>query len=327
MCDSLSVGLGYVPKIPILLVKLFNKTKNFDGFNEKFKEVYDNITIVNSELLNEYFNREKDNFTRINKLSSIDMQDFVLNNYKKHRLFGIYGYPSGYFFYTFVKKLLEKINIYDMNEYIVDDDCIYNEWNNTLFPIIPEIYNFFELKHNTKYNKLMIKNFYNDISSISEYYYRIIEIFFEKNNNFNLSHDINKLEIVNNLNINYQIDYQFINYKNYSIENLNNTITIEEIINEPKINYSFGLIIPTEFKDVNLINYSVKVKLNIVIYDNDNNTIEAINLYDGKKWHNKIIEYNEQIYEIFVKTSNKPRINFGNNKIIKIIKCLLYYYF
>lgn len=321
--NSISVSLSYIPKIPIEIIKLFNEVKNYDEFNQKFNTIFNSIKIINNDSLDEILNNEKIKFAKINKFSSIDMYEFVLNNYKKKRLFGLYAYPTGYFFYEFVRKILNSININDMIPYNENEDCIYNNWNHTLYPIIPPIYNSLGLEHNTKYNKLNIKNYYENISSLSEYYYKIIEIFYTKiNKNIN---EENKLLISNNLNISYFVDLNFINFKNYNIKKINSITIIEEIINDPKINYSFGLIIPKNIDNINLIDDNIDIKLNAIFIDENDAQINTINLFDGKKWHNNIINYNGKIFNINLKTSSNPRINFGNSKIVKIIKCNMYY--
>ena len=325
--NELCSGLGYAPKIPIELVKLFCSTKTYDEFNNNFNTTYENIKMIDSNLLNDIIQKEQNNFKKINSVSSIDMYDYVINNYKKERLFGFYSYPSEKFFYEFVKKILETINIYDMTDYCEKNDCIYNIWNNTLFPIIPQIYDYLQLQHKTTYDVLTIKEYCTNIESIQEYFYKIIKIFYEKNDNFNLKYEKNKLLILNNLNINYYTNYEFINNQNYLIDNIYDKTIIKEIINEPKINYSFGLLIPINIKNINLINNNINIKINAIFLNEDGKNIDFINIFDGVKWLKNIVNYNDEIFTINIKTSSKPRINFGTSKIIKIEQINVYYYF
>jgi hypothetical protein len=98
-----------------------------------------------------------------------------------------------------------------MTDYCEKDDCIYNIWNNTLFPIIPQIYDYLQLEHKTTYDKLTIQEYCKDITSIQEYFYKIIKIFYEKNDNFIPSEIRNCTK--NNLNIKQFKFYIFMKIK------------------------------------------------------------------------------------------------------------------
>jgi len=109
---------------------------------------------------------------------------------------------------------------------------------------------------------------------------------------------------------NFIKNFEFINFQNYNIIKDKDCIVIEEINNDPKYNYSFGLIIPE-------IYYNHKIKINIESYDNENKKINIYNIYNGKEW---ILNTNLD-KEIFIYSiDSKARINSNQNKYIKIKK-------
>ena len=94
-------------------------------------------------------------------------------------------------------------------------------------------------------------------------------------------------------------------------------LIIKEIINEPKENYSFGIVILDIFKNINLINNSFNIKINLEAFNETNEKINSFNVFDGKKWIlNTTLEDEITIYF----TNSKARINSYKNKFIKIKK-------
>ena len=319
--DYIKSEMLNIPNIPLDILKLFNKKNSLQDFQNEFFDVYNNIKTISKEKLNELLNQSVESFKIINYNSTIDMLDFLLNNYKKYRLFGTYGYPAEKFFYELVKRILERINIFDMDEYKEENDSIYNEWNHTLNPIIPSICKNLEFEHNTKYNNLTIFNYKKNINNLPEYYYEIIDLYLKKNSITNYEINYKNSDFISNVYSNifnkYSYVCNFINFKNYEIIKNIDFLIIKEIINEPKENYSFGIVILDIFKNINLINNSFNIKINLEAFNETNEKINSFNVFDGKKWIlNTTLEDEITIYF----TNSKARINSYKNKFIKIKK-------
>ena len=294
------------------------------NFYNNFDNIYNNITIIEEAKINMLLNTEIEKLKKINEFSTIDMYDYVMNNYKKDRLFGMYNYPSEKFFYELVKRILELNNIFDIDKYNEANDCIYNEWNNTLYPIVPNVYNILKLEDKTLYNKLTIKNYYSNITSLKEYYYKIITLFYENNKYFNIEKENNKILINNTLGIKYYIDYKFINNNNYLIQYNKDYITLEQTLNNNRENDSFGLIIPNQLNNIHLIDNNINIKIDVSIFDSEDNKILTFDFFDGNVW-NKNIRFNT-IFTIY-NSSSKPRIKWHeSHKFIKIKNVEVYYY-
>lgn len=96
--------------------ELINRINDVENINETIEIIKDDIKNVNQIdydpiELETYKNNSINEFLRINSVSSIDMSDYFLNNYKSLLLFKARGYPSSIFFYELTNRILKQLDI------------------------------------------------------------------------------------------------------------------------------------------------------------------------------------------------------------------------
>lgn len=317
---NFKTSLFYAPLIPLDIFKLYLNSNNYDKFDDNFQITFDNVEIISKEKINELLVAAFDAFKIVNDKSTIDMFDFVKNNYKKQRLFGMRGYPTGIFFHELAKKMLEKMEIFDITEYRKETDCVYNEWNHTLIPIVPKLYDALELEHDTKYDKMTVKCkdncTYLSVCSLSEYYFKTLKEHF---NDYGISKL--KCNVTNNpLNCHYPGNLNALMYgllSNYDITHSEKSIVIKENKHADKIyeRLSFFVLSREINKETNTETYNITIL--VEAYD-DNTLINTFNFFDGIKWHIGIKSLNN--LKTFNNLLQPPRINIDQIGIITIKK-------
>lgn len=129
--------------IPIEIYEHYTKSKNYEDFEIGFNDVIKSITIKMSDTeIAKLATCFVDNYIKLNDTQSskeLNMSNFVLNNYKKIQLFADDAHPSGIFFYEFVKKILNVLEINDITEYNENNDYTRMEnsiWLQTYIPLL-----------------------------------------------------------------------------------------------------------------------------------------------------------------------------------------------
>jgi len=127
---------GYKDKYELIKNwQLPKKITNLNNQKETVKQIKKEIKKMNSYPYNKndmdnYIKTQLEEFSRIDSLSDIKMNNFFLNNYKKYRLFQGRSYPSSFFFFELANN---KINNIRINQKILFVDNYYAE--NTSEPI------------------------------------------------------------------------------------------------------------------------------------------------------------------------------------------------
>jgi hypothetical protein len=333
--DSIRMNVYYSPLLPISLIKYFYNNPNIKSFKDGFNSIFDNINLnITDDKLLQKQNDALLKYKNINDIqSTINMTNFVTDNYKKQRLFCSSNYPSGCFFYEFIKRVLSYLKINDIKEYNKDDDYTQKNWGHTYYPILPIIKKKMQFQfnddnfYNIIYDKNNTTNNTNNCSiDIYQYYFNFINMFYDleykiKNGN-KIIYNYDNVDIHKTITLSDNL--LFINDKNYQIKiHENNNVEITTITDDKKINYSFGILIrPTDnflFSNADVF----KGKIKFEVYDSVGNLVENYNFYNGQKWYLNC-KSDDLFFDIYIK--NNPRINFNmyNNVIIKCIYIDIY---
>jgi len=103
--------------------ELLNKIKNINDVISTISIIKNEIRSMNNisyniEEMKTSLKNKYDEFEKIDNQSDIKMLDFYNNNYKKYRLFNSRSYPSSVFFYELTNRILNKLNINYIEEFV-----------------------------------------------------------------------------------------------------------------------------------------------------------------------------------------------------------------
>jgi len=88
-------------------------------------------------------NNDLEKIKEIDSYSDIKMYNFVLNNYKKIKLFENHSHPREYFYFIMVEKILKKLNI------PIQNIKTHNRCSDSYYPIHPEVNKILDLDFDT----------------------------------------------------------------------------------------------------------------------------------------------------------------------------------
>jgi hypothetical protein len=101
----------------------------------KICDIIKNTIFDKNEVLNA-LNNDLEKIKELDSYSDIKMYNFVLNNYKKIKIFENHSHPKEYFYFIMVEKILKKLNI------PIQNIKTHNRCSDSYYPIHPEVKNF-----------------------------------------------------------------------------------------------------------------------------------------------------------------------------------------
>lgn len=170
-------NIPYASYVPLIVYNCYIENKgDYNEFKKAFPLLKHEINkILCKKSFDEYHIKCLNEFKILEtEQSDINMHSFVVENYKKIKLFGLRSYPRHYFFYVAVTKILEKININDIipfNKCNIPNNLL---WRHTIFPIPDFITELAGYCFTT--NEIYLIKPDNQINNVEDYFYKVINM-------------------------------------------------------------------------------------------------------------------------------------------------------